>query len=136
MKLLKRSIALLVVLALFGCDNTDVNKISVHDAYRLAIESGSFPPIISEQLNEILNNSSYFGMTEYQEFDLVIRGFCTGNEITWRDRVMLLPTKFISVVIPSWNSFAVLTAPELMMIRQIDAANTCVFNPLTNYIEE
>lgn len=137
MKQLIRSItfSLLAVLVLTGCDNNDANKISAHDAYKLAMESGSFPPKIGEQLSVILNDSSYFGMTEYLELDLVIHAFCTGNEVTWRERLELLPMKFVSLVVPSWNSFALLTAPEVMLIRQLDAANSCKFNPLSKYMD-
>ncbi|WP_045391895.1 hypothetical protein [Vibrio rotiferianus] len=126
----------LICLALVGCDSHDGNRITAHEAYSNILKSGAFPSPVGEHLKEILDESSHFGMTEYQELDLAIQTYCTGTEMTWRDRLSLLPMKFISVVVPGWNSLAVFSSPELMIVRQVDAANSCEFNPLTKYMED
>lgn len=126
--------ALVTITLLSGCDNHQDGMITTHDAYRMSLNL--FPAPIREKLNTILEDSKTFGMTEYQELDLAIHKNCDGTEYTWHDYASLLPMKIISFVMPPWNSFAVMTSPELLLVRQIDAANTCVFNPLTKYIEE
>ncbi len=119
---------------LSGCDSREDGMITVHEAYRMSEEL--FPAPIREKLKAILEDSETFGMTEYQELDLAIQKNCDGTEYTWRDYASLLPMKIISFVMPTWNSFAVMSSPEILLVRQVDAANTCVFNPLTKYIEE
>ncbi|HHC7087317.1 TPA: hypothetical protein ACN376_004019 [Vibrio parahaemolyticus] len=128
--------ALATIMLLSGCDsdNHQDGMITTHDAYRMSQEL--FPTPIREKLKTILEESKTFGMTEYQALDLAIQKNCDGTDYTWRDYASLLPTKIIAFVVPAWNSFAVMSTPELLLVRQIDAANTCVFNPLTKYIEE
>lgn len=130
----KLIIALMAAVLLSGCDSREDGMITVHEAYRMSEEL--FPAPIREKLKTILEDSETFGMTEYQELDLAIQKNCDGTEYTWRDYVGLLPVKFFAFVMPPWNNLAVMSAPELLIVRQIEAANTCVFNPLTNYIEE
>lgn len=130
----KLVIALMTTALLSGCDSREDGMITVHEAYRMSEEL--FPAPIREKLKAILEDSETFGITEYQELDLAIQKNCDGTEYTWRDYASLLPMKIISFVMPPWNSFAVMSSPEILLVRQVDAANTCVFNPLTKYIEE
>ncbi|HBC2020433.1 TPA: hypothetical protein I6Z44_002720 [Vibrio cholerae] len=130
----KLLITLMAVVLLSGCDSRKDGMITLHEAYRMSEEL--FPTPIREKLKAILEDSETFGMTEYQELDLAIQKNCDGTEYTWRDYASLLPMKIIAFVAPGWNSFAVMSSPELLLVRQIDAANTCVFNSLTQYIEE
>ncbi|USD58827.1 hypothetical protein J4N45_09830 [Vibrio sp. SCSIO 43140] len=126
--------ALFVVLTLAGCDK-GTGKITVHDAYSELLETDVFPIPVKGKLREILDDTNHFGLTEYQELDLAINAYCTGAKVTWRDHLHLLPMKAVSIIVPSWNSFSVLMAPELLIIRQVDAAQTCEFNPLIKYME-
>lgn len=128
--------AIAATMLLSGCDsdNHQDGMITIHDAYRMSQEL--FPTPIREKLKTMLEDSKTFGMTEYQELDLAIQKYCDGTNYSWRDYFSLLPMKAISIVAPGWNSLGFLSSPELMIVRQIDAANTCEFRPLTKYIEE
>lgn len=128
--------AIAATMLLSGCDgdNHQDGMITIHDAYRMSQEL--FPTTIREKLKTMLEDSKTFGMTEYQELDLAIQKYCDGTDYSWRDYFSLLPMKAISIVAPGWNSLGFLSSPELMIVRQIDAANTCEFRPLTKYIEE
>ncbi|EPJ0741241.1 TPA: hypothetical protein OUT66_005042, partial [Escherichia coli] len=112
--------ALATIMLLSGCDNHQDGMITTHDAYRMSQEL--FPTPIREKLKTILEDSKTFGMAEYQELDLAIQKNCDGTDYTWRDYASLLPTKIIAFVIPGWNSFAVMSSPEILLVRQIDAA--------------
>ncbi|WP_131087127.1 hypothetical protein [Vibrio vulnificus] len=127
---------LMISLALMGCDSSQDGKMTAHDVYSGFVNEGFLPPPINAKLQTILEDSSNFGMTEYQELDLAIQKYCDGTDYSWRDYFSLLPMKAISIVVPGWNSLGVFSSPELMVVRQIDAANTCEFRPLTKYIEE
>lgn len=128
--------AIAATMLLSGCDsdNHQDGMITIHDAYRMSQEL--FPTPIREKLKTMLEDSKTFGMTEYEALDLAIQKYCDGTDYSWRDYFSLLPMKAISIVAPGWNSLGVFSSPELMIVRQIDAANTCEFRPLTKYIEE
>lgn len=127
---MNKYIILIAALALSGCSENDTGKISTHEAYSMLVEAGAFPERMKSDLTEILADSPKFRLEQYFEFDNVISKHCGDESDSLAATIVI---KAMTFVLPM--DLRVFSNPIIALERQVEAANTCEFKPLTTYID-
>lgn len=101
-----------------------------HEVYSDLVKAGAFPSPLSEDIQEVLDDSNSFRMMQYHLVDNAITEHCGKKVDFWSDMLVRAMYFYFPV------DMKIFSNPFIAIRRQIDAANTCVFNPLTKYIED
>lgn len=126
------AIILSLSILLVGCERGggEDGMMTSHEVYTELVQVGAFPPALTEDIQEVLDDSSSFRMMQYHLVDNAIAKHC-GQKVNFLADMLLRAMYFYFPV-----DMKIFNQPFIAIQRQIEAANTCVFNPLTKYLEE